>query len=146
MHGKEFIADCISTFFTVVTLINIAMFLMGISIFPDMTMGYESFIIPVIYGLAGTIPNIAMYSNRELRVGELMVRKVIQLLLTEGCVLFAVFFGSAKTDRDPWLIAVVALSVFIIFILASLFDWIQNYLSAKQMTQDLKIFQRNAQD
>ena len=146
MHGKEFIADCIRTFFTVVTLINIAMYLMGVSIFPDTTMGYEGFIIPVIYGLVGTIPNLAMYSSRELRVGELMVRKVIQLLLTEICVLFATFSGSAETDGVPWLIAVVALSIFIIFVLASLFDWIQNYLSAKQMMEDLKVFQGNVQE
>ena len=145
MHGKEFIADCIRTFFTVATLINIAMYLMGVSIFPDTTMGYEGFIIPVIYGLAGTIPNFAMYSNRELRVGELMVRKVLQLLLTEVCVLVAVFSGTSETDRVSWLIAVVALSVFIIFVVASLFDWIQNYLSAKQIMEDLKIFQGNMQ-
>ena len=145
MHGKEFIADCIRTFFTVVTLINIAMYLMGVSMFPDVTMGYEGFILPVIYGLVGTIPNLAMHSSRELRVAELMVRKVIQLLLTEICVLFATFSGFAETDGVPWLIAVVALSIFIIFVLASIFDWIQNYLSAKQMTEDLKIFQGNAQ-
>ena len=145
MHGKEFIADCIRTFFTIVTLINIAMYLMGVSIFPEVTMGYEGFIIPVIYGLVGTIPNFAMYSNRELKVNELIVRKVIQLLLTEACVLIAVFSGSSYTDKVPWLIIVVALSIFIIFVVASLFDWIQNYLSAKQMMEDLKIFQGNMQ-
>ena len=145
MHGKEFVADCIRTFFTIVTLINIAMYLMGVSIFPDVTMGYEGFIIPVIYGLVGTIPNFAMYSNRELKVNELIVRKVIQLLLTEVCVLVAVFSGSSQTDKVPWLITVVALSIFIIFVVASLFDWIQNYLSAKQMMEDLKIFQGNMQ-
>lgn len=38
---------------------------------------------------------------------------------------------------------VVVLSIFII---ASLFDMIQNYLSAKQMTEDLKVFQGNMQE
>lgn len=146
MHGKEFISDCIRTFFTVVTLINIAMFIMGVSIFPDVTFGYEGFIIPVIYGLAGTIPNLAMYSNRELRIGELIVRKVIQFLLTEFCVLFVIFFNASGANSAPWLIALVALSIFIIFVLASLFDWIQNSLSAKQMTENLKIFQGNVQE
>ena len=41
---------------------------------------------------------------------------------------------------------VVALSIFIIFVIASLFDMIQNYLSAKQMTEDLKVFQGNMQE
>ena len=146
MHGKEFVLDCIRTFFTVVTLINIAMFLMGISLFPDQTFGYEGFIIPVIYGLAGTLPNLAMYSSRELRVGELLLRKVIQFLLTEACVLFVAFYDTSEADRTPWLIILVALSIFIIFVIASLFDWIQNYLSAKQMMEDLKVFQGNVQE
>ena len=146
MHGKEFVLDCIRTFFTVVTLINIAMFWMGISLFQDQTFGYEGFIIPVIYGLAGTLPNLAMYSSRELRVGELLLRKVIQFLLTEACVLFVAFYDTSEADRTPWLIILVALSIFIIFVIASLFDWIQNYLSAKQMMEDLKVFQGNVQE
>ena len=146
MHGKEFVADCLRTFFTVVTLINIVMFLMGVSLFPDKTFGYEGFIIPVIYGLAGTLPNFALYSKRELKVGELVVRKILQFVLTEACVLFAAFYGSAKADRLPWLIALIALSVFCVFVVATLFDWVQNYLSAKQMTEDLKIFQGNVQE
>ena len=146
MHGKEFILECIQTFFTVVTLINIAMFLMGVSMFPNKTFGYEGFIVPVIYGLAGTIPNLVMYSNRELRVGELIIRKVIQLIVTEVCVLLVAFSGASGADRAPWLIAVVACSILVIFVLATLLDWIQNVLSAKQITEDLKIFQGNVQE
>ena len=146
MHGKEFIKDCIQTFFTVVTLINIAMFLMGIAMMPDMKFGYEGFIVPVIYGLAGTLPNLAMYSTREIKVGELIARKILQLLLTEGCVLFVIFYDSAETDRPLWLIGVVAFSIVIIFVLATLFDWVQNYLSSKQLTEDLKLFQGKIQE
>jgi uncharacterized membrane protein len=87
-----------------------------------------------------------MYSSRELRVGELLLRKVIQLLLTEACVLFVAFFDTSEADRAPWLIILVALSILIIFVIASLFDWIQNYLSAKQMMEDLKVFQGNVQE
>jgi len=146
MHGKEFWADCIRTFFTVVTLINIAMFAMGITLMPQIKFGYEGFIVPVIYGLAGTLPNFALYSRRELKVGELMVRKGLQFALTEVCVLFVIFFNSPEENRPLWLIGVVALSIFVVFVLASLFDWLQNYLSAKQLTEDLKIFQGKVQE
>ncbi|MBP3576677.1 MAG: hypothetical protein J6K15_01060 [Lachnospiraceae bacterium] len=146
MHGKEFLADCIRTFFTIVAMINIAMFLMGVTMMPDKKFGYEGFIIPVIYGLAGTLPNLVLYSKRELKVGELILRKIIQFLLTEACVLFAIFFDSAEADRSPWLIGVVALSILVIFVLATLSDWLQNYLSAKQMTEDLKTFQGKFQE
>jgi len=146
MHGKEFLADCIRTFFTVVTLINIAMFLMGISMVPDIKFGYEGFIVPVIYGFAGTLPNLVMYSRQELKVGELMLRKAIQFLLTETCVLFVIFYGVSEQDRQFKLIGPVALSIFIIYVLATAFDWLQNYLTAKQLTEDLKIFQGKIQD
>ena len=146
MHGKEFLAECIRTFFTVVTMINIAMFLMGVTMMPDVKFGYEGFIVPVIYGLAGTLPNLVMYSRRELKPGELVARKLLQFLLTEASVLFVIFFNSAKENRPLWLIGAVALSIFIIFVLASLSDWLQNYLSAKQLTEDLKIFQGRVQE
>lgn len=146
MHGKEFLADCIRTFFTVVTLINIAMFLMGVSMMPDVKFGYEGFIIPVIYGLAGTLPNLAMYSTRELKTGELMMRKILQFILTEACVLFVMFFNSSEEDRPVWLIGTVVLCIFVVFVLATLCDWLQNYLSAKQLTEDLIIFQGKVQE
>jgi len=141
MHGKEFIAEWLRTFFTVVTMINIAMCLMGSYLLPDMRFGYKAFLAPVIYGLAGTMPNLVMYSKRELKVRELMVRKILHLILTEICVLFVAFHGSSESDRPLWLIGIVALSIFVIFVLAVLFEWLQNYLSAKQLTEDLKIFQ-----
>ena len=146
MHGKEFIADCIRTFFTVVTLINIAMFLMGITMMPDVKFGYEGFIIPVIYGLAGTIPNLALYSRKELKVGELVVRKIIQFILTEACVLFVIFYDVSEQNKSLWLVGSVALSILVIYVLATLSDWLQNFLSAKQLTEDLKIFQGKQQE
>ena len=146
MHGKEFIGDCIRTFFTVVTLINIAMFLMGVTMMPDIRFGYEGFIVPVIYGLAGTLPNLVMYSGRELKVGELMVRKVFHFVLTEASVLLVIFYNSPEEARPLWLIRAVAICIFIIYVLATLFDWLQNYLSAKQLTEDLKIFQGKLQE
>lgn len=141
MHGKEFIAEWLRSFFSVVTMINIAMCLMGSAMLPEMRFGYRVFIVPVIYGLAGTMPNLVMYSKRELKIRELMVRKVLQFILTEICVLFVAFYGSSESDRPLWLIGIVALSIFVIFVLAVLFEWLQNYLSAKQLTEDLKIFQ-----
>ena len=146
MHGKEFVADCIRTFFTVVTMINIAMFLMGITMMPDVRFGYEGFIIPVVYGLAGTIPNFALYSQKELRVGELIVRKIIQFILTEACVLFVIFYDVSEKNKPLWLVGSVALSIFVIYVLATLSDWLQNYLTAKQLTEDLKSFQGKVQE
>ena len=144
MHGREFWADCLRTFFTVVTLINIAMFLMGVTMMPDAAFGYEAMIVPVIYGLAGTLPNIVLYSKKELKVRELIVRKIIHFIFTEVFVLFVAFYNSSGAGSAAPIIGTVAFSIFVIYVLATGFDWLQNYLSAKQLTEDLKIFQNNA--
>lgn len=143
MHGKEFILDLIRTFFTVVTLINIVMFLLGLYFMPENQFGYEAFIVPVIYGLAGTVPNVVMYSKRELKISEIIVRKIIQMVLVEVFVLFAAFHGAGEQMLTIEIVGSTAVSIFMIYVIATLLDWLQNYLAAKQMTEDLVRFQQN---
>lgn len=143
MHGKEFILDLIRTFFTVVTLINIVMFLLGLYFMPENRFGYEAFIAPVIYGLAGTVPNVVMYSKRELKVSELIIRKIIQMVLVEVFVLFVAFHGAGEQMLTMEIVGSTAVSIFVIYVIATLLDWLQNYLAAKQMTEDLVRFQQN---
>lgn len=146
MHGKEFILDCIRTFFTVVTLINVVMFLLGLYFMPEKQFGYEAFIVPVLYGLAGTLPNVVLYSKRELKIGELIVRKIIQIVLIEILVLFAAFFGAGEQVRKVEIVGSTAVSILVIYVIATLLDWLQNFLAAKQMTEELKKFQESVQE
>lgn len=146
MHGKEFILDCIRTFFTVVTLINMVMFLLGLYFMPENRFGYEAFIVPIIYGLAGTLPNIVLYSKRELKVGELIVRKAIQVVLVEVCVLFAAFYNTGEAAQSVEIVGSTAISILVIYVVATLLDWLQNSLAAKQMTEELKKFQEGIEE
>lgn len=145
MHGKEFWADCIRTFFTVVALINVLMCLLGKILLPELRFGYEAFIVPVIYGLVGTLPNLVMYSRRELKIGELMVRKVLQLILIEVLVFFVAFYNTTEETKSVEVMASTVAGVFIVYVLATLVGMLENFLSAKQMTEDLKQFQKNNQ-
>lgn len=145
MHGKEFWADCIRTFFTVVALINVLMCLLGKILLPELRFGYEAFIVPVIYGLVGTLPNLVMYSRRELKIGELMVRKVLQLILIEVLVFFVAFYNTTEETKSVEMMASTVAGVFIVYVLATLVGMLENFLSAKQMTEDLKQFQKNNQ-
>jgi len=146
MHGKEFALDCIRTFFTVVTLINVVMFVLGLYLMPEKQFGYEAFAVPLIYGLAGTLPNLVMYSKRELKVAETLVRKTVQFVLIEVLVLFAAFHGAGEEIKTVEIIGSTAISIFVVYVIATLLDWVQNYLAAKQMTEELKRFQGNAQE
>ena len=91
MTKKEFMYQIVRMFFVLVTLINIAMFIFGKMLQPDTTFGYQALILPVIYAVAGVLPMIVMYSDRELTVKEVIVRKIIQFLLIEMSIIFIIF-------------------------------------------------------
>lgn len=146
MYGKEFVLDCIRTFFTVVVLINVVMFLLGLYFMPEAQFGYEAFAVPLIYGFVGTLPNVVMYSRRELKIGELIVRKVIQIILIEVLVLFVAFYDTAEQMIEQEIITSTAVSILVIYVLATFFDWLQNYLAAKQITEELQRFQERVQE
>ena len=146
MHGKEFMVDVIRTFFLVVTLINVVMLILGTQFAPDMRFGYDAFATPLIYGAAGTLPNIVMYSRRELKVKELMIRKIAQVILIEVIVLFVAFYGQSDFWKESKIIFSVAVSILIIYVIGCLIDWIQNSVTARQMTVDLMRFQRGEAD
>lgn len=143
MHGKEFLINLITTYFALVTLITIAILILGSYFAPEASFGYIAFASPLIYGACGVIPTAVMYSKRELTMKEIVIRKIIQFFLVEGIVL-AVTFQSLDihTEQRKVLIS-MAICVFIIFILAHIISWIQNYMSARQMTKELILFQQN---
>lgn len=139
MHGKEFLMDSIRTFFAISTLSTVAILVLGLWFMPgeNIGQGYEAFATPLIFGAVGTLPNIVMYSKHELKVKELLVRKVIQLILVEVLVLYTAF-GDAQ---DYWsrrdVISSVAVSIFLIYIIVTVIEWFQNYITAKRMMEDL---------
>ncbi len=143
MHGKEFMVDVLRTFFLVVTLINVVMLVLGTHTAPDMLFGYEAFAAPLIYGAAGTLPNIVMYTRRELKIKELIVQKIAQLLLIEVVVLFVAFHNQSSFWKQPEIIISVGVSILIIYVIGCVIDWIQNSVSAKRMTTALVKFQES---
>ena len=74
MHGKEFIMKIIRTYFTLVTLITVAIFLIGAQLAPDASLSYTAFAIPLIYAACGVLPSVVMYSRKELTVKQFLVR------------------------------------------------------------------------
>ncbi len=146
MHGKEFILACLRSFFAIVTLVNVAIFVLGFAMDPERLFGYEVFLMPLIYGAIGILPNIVMYSKRELRIKELLVRKVIQLVLIEGLVLFAVFYGNENLGNHIPSVISIGVCIFLIYVIVNVIDWFQNYNLAKNMTKDLLEFQERVKD
>ena len=87
-----------------------------------------------------------MYSKRELKVGELIIRHILQFVLIEVFVLFVAFYGTDEAWVDAGVVGSVAISIFIIYLLSFLFDWLQNWLSAKRISEDLRKFQERMKE
>ena len=134
---KERLRDMLSSFFISVTLINIAMLVLGFLFRPEQSFGYEVFVYPLIYGMIGMIPTLVISVNRELTVRQVIVRKVIQMVLII-VLLIAFMFGGSSMDRETVIAAAgVALSVVIIYVLVNLITWFLDVKTAGKMTEDL---------
>lgn len=141
---KEHLKANLGSFFICVTLINVAMFVLGCLLEPDLKFGYEAFAYPLIYGVIGSIPGLVMYSKKELTMKQTIIREIIQMFLVVA-IIIGFMFGRFKNIPDviPQLIGVTA-SVMIIYVLVHVFGWLIDLKAANKMTEDLKRFQERA--
>ena len=140
---REHIKNNIMSFFIIVTLVNIAIFVSGMILAPDEKLDYTAFIVPVIDGLLGVIPGLIMYSKRELTVKQIIVRDIIQLISIELIMLVFSFGFSGFDNVDvPRLIAVTG-SVALVYVGVVAIMYALDFRTAKKMTDDLKAFQKS---
>nr|WP_292165828.1 hypothetical protein [Butyrivibrio sp.] len=143
---KERIKDILNSFFITVTLINVAMLVLGKLLEPTQVFGYEAFMYPLIYGLIGTIPSIVIRDKKELSVKQELIRKVMNMLLIIVLML-AFMFGGREITSDLIAAAVgVAISIVIIFVLVNLIIWWLDLKTAKDMTEDLLKYQEKQEN
>lgn len=138
MSRKEIAKEILMSYFIVVTLINIAMAVLGLLLDKDRTFGYEVFFSPMIYGFLGIIPSLISYSRKELSIKEMTVRKILQIIFLEAVILsFMVLNGVGELV----ILIPAGISVFLISVLAEIFLWYLNYEKAKSLNQLLKVYQ-----
>jgi DMSO reductase anchor subunit len=143
---KDMIKDFFEGFFISVTLINLAMFILGLLFRPDQRFGYEVFIYPLIYGLIGMIPILVVRTQKELSVKQIIIRKIMQLFLLMVLLLGCIFGQSLKDpNRIPAIIG-VAFSIVLIYVLVNVIEWMMDERAAKDMTEDLLKFQKRLEN
>ena len=91
MNLRQFLLRKLMLFFTLSTLITVAIYILGASLDPAARFGYTGFLSPLIYAGACVIPSLVTWSKRELKPRELLLRELLQFLLTEGVVLGLAF-------------------------------------------------------
>ncbi|WP_027207097.1 DUF3021 family protein [Butyrivibrio fibrisolvens] len=143
---KERIRDILNSFFITVTLINLAMLILGKLLEPEQVFGYEAFMYPLIYGLIGTIPSIVIRDKKELSVKQELIRKVMNMLLIIVLMLAFMFGGREITSELIAAAEGVAISIVIIFVLVNLIIWWLDLKTAKDMTEDLLKYQEKQEN
>ncbi len=143
---KERIKDILNSFFITVTLINVAMLILGKLLEPNQVFGYEAFMYPLIYGLIGTIPSIVIRDKKEISVKQELIRKVMNMLLIIVLMLAFMFGGREITSELIAAAVGVAISIVIIFVLVNLIIWWLDLKTAKDMTEDLLKYQEKQEN
>lgn len=141
MSFKSFLKSICSTYFIIVTLVNLATFAMGSIYRPEERFGYDAFLMPLIYGFLGILPMCVMYSKREMTLVQVLIRKLIQLILLEGLLIGFVFgYGDFSKDNIAQIVS-FAVTVLAVFILVHVISFVLDVQQARQMTLDLLDYQ-----
>ena len=142
MSLKEFLVKKLTLFFALTTLITVAVYLLGSVFDADARFGYSAFLSPLFYAGCCVLPSLVTWSKRELKPRALILRKLLQLLLTEAVMLSLAFRSPVIDTSRPSVVLGIAGSVLVIFLLVFLFSWLANSSDARRTNAELQAFQR----
>lgn len=142
---RDRIRDTLTSFFIIVTLINVAMFVLGLIFSPEQRFGYEIFIYPVLYGALASIPGLVLSSGKEMSLGQAVVQEVIRLALIITILLIFMFGGRQFTTELFITALAVSLSIVIVYAGVMLIRWRLDTRTAARMTEDLMTWKKNSE-
>lgn len=142
MNLKQFLIRKLMLFFTLSTLITVAIYVLGAAFDPDGRFGYDGLLSPLIYAGCCVLPSLATWSKRELKPREMALRELLQFLLTEAVVLALAVRSRVVDTSRPEVVLGIAGSVLVIYLLVFLLSWLANKAEAKQVNEELLAFQR----
>lgn len=138
---KDKIKEMLTSFFISVTLIDVAMLVLGVLLRPAQQFGYEVFAYPLIYGVIGMIPAVIVRSGKELSLRQMLIKNIVQMLLTV-VLLLAFIFGGRPITRELAITGLwVSVSIVIIYAGVIGIGWFLDKRTADRMTEDLLKFQ-----
>ncbi len=143
MTFKEFLIKRVQIFFFLVTMILIAQVILGNIMEPEKVLHYSDFTSTLIMAGVCMLPSFVTYSKKELFLRQLLVRHGIQLVLIEGIMLTLAFTGIENIPEKPLGMFLIAIATLVIYILAILVVWYQQYLQSKKLTEQLKMLQKS---
>ena len=144
MTIKEFLLKRLQLFFFLSVMILIAQAVVGTIVEPGETLHirYIDLLSPLFIAALCTVPTLVTYSRKKLTVRQLLIRHAIQLVLIEG-VTFVIMYATGTVDFErPWVIALISVSVLVIYVLSLLMIWLSQLHESKIMTEQLHALQQ----
>ena len=139
MIDKTFPKKLLTHYFVIVTLICLAMGIMGLLFDGERTFGYEAFFSPLILGAVSLLPAMVTYSSKELTFRQMMFRKLLQLLLIEVLLMILVFTNGAE---DRAVMIAFAVAVGLVYLGVNGIMWILDNQNAKELNAELAHYQK----
>lgn len=139
MNPKDFLKSLFTSFFIVVTLVTIAMAVLGLTLEPDRTFGYEAYFFPPFYSALSMLPAVVMYSKKELTIRQIVFRKLLQLVLIEFLLLG---FMMMNGFRDFRVLIIQAIAILFITLAVAAISWLLDLKSARELNKDLAEYQK----
>ena len=139
MNPKDFLKSFFTSFFIVVTLVTLAMAILGLTFEPDRTFGYEAYFFPLFYGAFSMLPSIIMYSRKELTIRQMVFRKLLQLVLIEFLLLGFMYINGF---RDFLVLFSQAIVILLIALAVTGISWLLDLKSARELNKELEEYQK----
>ena len=141
---KEYLIRAFRLYTLLVTLITVLMIILGSLLDRDRVFSYDAFISPLLYALIGTAATAVTWTEKELSIRKLIIRKAIALLLIEG------LFVALKSDTIPteknWVVPCLLAGVFAVYVLSHIILYFIDRREAEKISADLARYQENQKD
>ncbi len=108
---------------------------------PDRVLHYEDFAGTFLMAGLCVLPTFVGYSKKELTLPQLLVREAIQLVMIEGIMIWLVVTQMEDIPQKPLSIALICISVAVIFAMVLLMSWLRQHMESKKLTEQLKKLQ-----
>ena len=138
---KELLIQSLRLYTLLVTLITVAMIILGNLLDRDRVFGYDALFSPLLYALIGTAAAMVTRSGKELSVRNLIIRKIISLLLIEGAIVVIALNAKTIPTDQSWVLPGLILGVFVVFVLTHIILYLADQKEAKKLSADLVRYQ-----
>ena len=139
MSFKVFLKKCLMEYFIVTTCVTAAIAILGLSLDPAATFGYEAYFSPLLFGLISLVPSLITYSRKELSFRQTLIRKVLHVIVLEAALLAfgfctGILHGAAAAFS-------FGLTVFAVYLAVNLISWQLDKKDAGEINRTLKSLQ-----